>query len=100
MEDEPRARSEARRPVFRRIAGPVPSYQTGAGCSTVFWVVIAIVLLIVGLATSGIVSDVFWGLAALMGLLAAINLASVVTGHGGGGWTSTDVRPQRPQPPA
>jgi hypothetical protein len=47
------------RPVFRTISGPVPGYQTGSGCSTVFWVVIAIPLVIVALATSGIVSDVF-----------------------------------------
>jgi hypothetical protein len=63
------------RPMFRTISGPVPCYQTGSGCSTVFWVVIAIPLVIVALATSGIVSDVFWGLAALMGLLATINRA-------------------------
>jgi hypothetical protein len=66
----------------------------------VFWVVIAIPLVIVALATSGIVSDVFWGLAALMGLLAAINLAYLVSGHSGGGWTYTDVRPKRPEPPS
>ena len=95
VKDEPRERSEARRPVFRTISGRVPSYQTGAGCGTVFWVVIAIPLLIVALATSEILSASS-GVSQPSWDYAVINLVFVVTGHGEGGWTYTDVRPKGP----
>jgi hypothetical protein len=52
--------------------------------------VIAVPFVAVGNLTSGVVSDVFWGLAAFWVLLAVVNLAYFVTGHGRGGWKEID----------
>jgi hypothetical protein len=71
--------------VYRLAYGA--HYESGTGFSAAFWIVIAVPFLIVALATAGVVSDVFWGLAGLLGLLALTNLAYYVTGHGRGGWS-------------
>src|SRR5947209_5569846 len=55
-------------------------FQTGTGCSTVFWVVVAAPFAIVGLFSSGLLSNIFYGIAAFFGLLMLVNLAYYVTG--------------------
>jgi hypothetical protein len=75
---------------FQPSPGPHPSYETGTGCGAAFWFVIVVPFAVVGVFTSGVVSDVFWGLAGLWVLLAVVSLAYFVTGHGRGGWKEVD----------
>ena len=65
----------------------VVSYDTGTGFGGFVWMIMALLFLVIASVTSGVVSDVFWALAGLFGLMAVVLLGAYFTGHGRGGWT-------------
>jgi len=81
------------------VRGPGAHYTTGAAFGAGFWLVAALPLVLVARSTSGIVSDVFYGVAALFALLGVICFAFYATGHNGGSngqWVDDDGQPLHP----
>jgi len=78
-------RPRPRRPRLRPVLAV--SYDTGTGFGGSVWLVVALLFLVVASVTSGVLSDVFWALAGLFGLMAVVLLGAYISGHGRGGWT-------------